>query len=320
VANQEIYDLTVESQIKYIRYSNQKVKEAMAIVEEGDNEIINWIQTFPWRNPDVDRLEGILAKQHSRITQFIQETMDEIALFVVAVEFAALANFIKNVANPTKVAILDRVRTRLMEGAVMRDWVKQHNQGDRGRTIRRFKDGMERKLTRQALRREVVGTVSRRRKDGIRQMTRIAIETLTRTAIVHAVNSGRQAVHMANAEHIKHVVWVSVLDTRTSEICRHLDGTKYPVDSGLRPPAHPNCRSVVVPVLSGQPFKRENWYEWFARQPDEVKKEAVGAKRFALLKKAGMRPGQFSNAAGERYTLDELQERMPAAFKRAGLS
>ena len=320
MANQEIYDLTVESQIKYIRYANQKVKEAMKIVEETDKEIINWIQTFPWRNPDTTKLDAILAKQHSQITQFMQETMDEIALFAVAVEFAALANFIKDIANPSRVAILDRVRNRLFDGAVMREWITQHNNGDRGRTLRRFKDGMERQLTRQALRREVVGTVNKRRKDGVRQMTRRAVDTLTRTAVVHAVNSGRQAVHMANAENIKHVVWVSVLDTRTSEICRHLDGTKYPVDSGLRPPAHPNCRSVVVPVLSGESFKRENWFEWFARQPDEVKREAIGAKRFALLTKANMRPGQFSNASGERYTLAELQERMPAAFKRAGLS
>ena len=320
MANQEIYDLTVEAQIKYMRYANQKIKESLDIVAEKDAELIEWIQRFPFRNPDERQLEKILERQHSLMTQLFQETMDEIALMAVAVEVAALANFIKDISTPSKTAILDNVRKRRFDGAPIRDWVNLHNSGDRGRVMRRFRDGRDRHLSRQALRREIVGTVKNKRKDGVRQVTRRGAETMMRTAVVHAVNSGRQAVHAANGEHIKKVQWVSVLDTRTSEVCRHLDGQTFPVDSGLRPPAHPNCRSIVVPVLPGAPFRRENWYDWFARQPDSVKKEALGAKRFALFKANGMRPGEFSNAAGERYTLEELQQRMPEAFKRAGLS
>ena len=48
--------------------------------------------------------------------------------------------------------------------------------------------------------------------------------------------------------------WVSANDTRTSELCKHLDGKtigldddfKYGAFEGQSPPAHPNCRSVLI--------------------------------------------------------------------------
>ena len=48
---------------------------------------------------------------------------------------------------------------------------------------------------------------------------------------------------------IKGVAWVSTLDGRTSPICQARDGIVFPVSSGPRPPAHPNCRSTTAPVL-----------------------------------------------------------------------
>lgn len=41
--------------------------------------------------------------------------------------------------------------------------------------------------------------------------------------------------------------WVSVIDSRTTEICRERDGTVYAYGEGPMPPAHINCRSMVIP-------------------------------------------------------------------------
>lgn len=52
--------------------------------------------------------------------------------------------------------------------------------------------------------------------------------------------------------------WSAVLDDRTSDICRHLDGKIYGIGdlSGwLKPPAHFNCRSILVPITKFEEYK-----------------------------------------------------------------
>ena len=50
---------------------------------------------------------------------------------------------------------------------------------------------------------------------------------------------------------------VATLDSRTSSVCRSLDGRVFPVDSGPRPPFHINCRTSFVLVLKAEYAGRE---------------------------------------------------------------
>ena len=67
------------------------------------------------------------------------------------------------------------------------------------------------------------------------------LDVLARTSLQHAANQARQATWEANSDIVSRVRWVSTLDSRTSTLCRSLDGQEYPLDSGPRPPAHPNA-------------------------------------------------------------------------------
>lgn len=71
--------------------------------------------------------------------------------------------------------------------------------------------------------------------------------SVARSASVHASNTSKDVVYKNNP--IEQVRWVSVLDSRTTPYCRRQDGKIYDVGEGPRPPAHYNCRSVVVPVV-----------------------------------------------------------------------
>ena len=51
----------------------------------------------------------------------------------------------------------------------------------------------------------------------------------------------RQAVAEANGDIVAGVRMVATLDSRTSSVCRSLDGRVFPVDSGPRPPVPINC-------------------------------------------------------------------------------
>lgn len=68
-----------------------------------------------------------------------------------------------------------------------------------------------------------------------------------------------------------------------SEICRARDGKIYPIDSGPRPPAHPNCRSTTAPVLkSWESLARPGALkpERDARRIDDLFRERLADKGF----------------------------------------
>lgn len=51
--------------------------------------------------------------------------------------------------------------------------------------------------------------------------------------------------------------WSAILDDRTSTICQDLDGDQFTIETSqrIKPPAHFNCRSVLVPITKFEDFK-----------------------------------------------------------------
>lgn len=82
------------------------------------------------------------------------------------------------------------------------------------------------------------------------------LNTLVRTNTFEALNEARFAefTDPAVAEFVQAMEYAAVLDSSTSEICRELNGAVYRTESdewnAYRPPNHPNCRSVLIPVTT----------------------------------------------------------------------
>jgi SPP1 gp7 family putative phage head morphogenesis protein len=72
---------------------------------------------------------------------------------------------------------------------------------------------------------------------------------LVRTSINQVANTASQQVYEANQDITKKYRYVATLDTRTSSICRALDGREFEYGKGPTPPQHFNCRSTTVPVI-----------------------------------------------------------------------
>lgn len=189
------------------------------------------------------------------------------------------------------------------------------------------------------------------------EKTQADAERVVRTATTHVAAFAREQMFEENADLIKGVRWVSTLDGRTSAQCRALDGMIFPVGKGPRPPAHPNCRSTVVPVtrdlaelipgfvmptgarpsthaLPGMTPKEkraahraaeivgggETYNTWLKRQSPEFIREVLGPSRMALYLKGDLPMERFVDFNSMRpYTLAQLREREPKAFARAGL-
>ena len=125
----------------------------------------------------------------------------------------------------------------------------------------------------------LAGTKSKGFSDGVLAATRRNFQAILASGIAHVHNSVSEKFWDRNPQVYKYLQWVAVLDGRTSAICRARDGKFAPLGKnkvpdgfpkldppGARPPAHVNCRSIMVPVFDAngiasiigeRPFFRE---------------------------------------------------------------
>lgn len=113
----------------------------------------------------------------------------------------------------------------------------------------------------------------------------LAIDRVFQKGIYNARRLIRtEAAYMANIVQleayrrmgIKKYLYVAILDMRTSEMCREMNGRVIPVKNAAPgynfPPLHPWCRSTTRPVrpkrndaMVEQPFKDMNYQEWLKK-------------------------------------------------------
>ena len=168
---------------------------------------------------------------------------------------------------------------------------------------------------------------------------------LVRTSINQVANTASQQVYEANQDITKKYRYVATLDTRTSSICRALDGREFEYGKGPTPPQHFNCRSTTVPVIdpdilppsttatrasaAGQVPVNTTYGKWlYDKMPGESKADVLARQQQALGSKAPyfrkLADKYGADAAiaklvrddGSELTLDQLRARYGAVKER----
>ena len=198
--------------------------------------------------------------------------------------------------------------------------------------------GMTQGETMEQIMRRIRGTKKGGYRDGVLENARRQAETVARTTVNQVSSQAREATYAENADIIKGVQWVSTLDTKTSNICKALDGKVFPLDSGQRPPAHPNCRSSTVPVtkswrelgakllkrkpgqridrpsestrasMDGQVPESVTYGDWLRQQPESVQVAALGAGRARLFRQGKVQVEDLISRQGKPLPLAELPD------------
>jgi hypothetical protein len=167
-------------------------------------------------------------------------------------------------------------------------WLDSIQAADFTRIQGAVQKGIQDKLTTEEIIKVLAGSARQGYSDGVLSQTRRNMLAVLGAGITHTHNSVSEKIWDRNADLFKMLQWVSVLDGRTSRICAARDGKFAPlgknkVPAGLplldppsaRPPAHPNCRSIVVPVfdhkgiaglVGERPFVRETTEDEFSRK------------------------------------------------------
>lgn len=166
------------------------------------------------------------------------------------------------------------------------------------------------------------------------------IMALIRTSINQVANAASQQVYEANQDITKKYRYIATLDTRTSAICRALDGREFEYGKGPTPPQHFNCRSTTVPIVDYKQLGKDlgiedlepppsgkraatggmvpsdtTYGEWLKKQPRAVQDKVLGKDKVPyfnqLAKKHGARDAmaKLVRDDGSELTLEQLRKR-----------
>lgn len=150
---------------------------------------------------------------------------------------------------------------------------------------------------------EVRGTRAANFRDGLLRKMKNQFSTTVQTYIQHITS---YLNYLIGSLFFESYQWVSVLDSKTTDICRSRDGRIYLYGSGPLPPAHYNCRSTIRPVMVAANDNMPTYYEWIKRQPVLVQNDVLGVKAARQLRKGDIKSENLPRFDGiKSLTLDE---------------
>jgi SPP1 gp7 family putative phage head morphogenesis protein len=207
-------------------------------------------------------------------------------------------------------------------------WIDGWKDDEVSRLTQGVKMGFVQGRTTRDIVKEVVGA------GGLADISERNAKTIVRTAVAHVSNVAREATYDKNSDVIEGYEWISTLDSKTSAICRGRDGMKFKADAEFRPkpPAHANCRSSTIPLVSSefdfldagakraargsdggmQVDASTSYYDFLKSQPAAFQDAALGVTRGKIFRNAGMTPEEFRAASvdgfGNPLTLKQMAE------------
>lgn len=267
-ANDDLFDAILRHQIYLLRYSGYVRNRMTAVLNATEEDIAMRIRdklrnskglTAPveWRRMQalIDSIASIRSEAWGKTSAFMLD------------EGVSLANqepvFMRGAIGTASPVVLDMVlpTPRLLkaialsqpfEGRILKEWASTMEADDLRRIGNAIKMGMVAGESSDVIAQRVVGTRALKGADGMTELTRRQINTITRTAVMHISNNARAAFLNENVDVIEAEQFVATLDSRTTPICRANDGKIFELNKGPRPPLHYSCRSLRIAALDGQ--------------------------------------------------------------------
>lgn len=318
MVDQTIFDAFVRHSVYIERYKARVARQIVEIVEALGADLFDLVSRSDFERMTRRDLDAMLADV-SRMTKAayapaIEEIEAQLQGFVSS-EAAWIARAF-DLGVPSDADLWASVKARPFNGKLLREWLADLPKATAGRVRSVIRQGYVEGIGPAEIARQIRGT---RTRQGVMDVSRRGAEAMVRTAIAHTAGRARTVTYERNPT-IRFEQWVSVLDHRTTPVCRGRDGKLYPKGKGPRPPAHIGCRSTTIPVTSRAKVAAETrgtYGDWLKRQPKHVQDEILGPTRARLWRRGGVSLDRFIDKSGQEYTLDELKARDAEAWAEA---
>jgi SPP1 gp7 family putative phage head morphogenesis protein len=358
-ANSDYFDAQLRHAIGVRRFTAGEVKRILALIEKGDRSLASDLldKLGGFRSPPdfkserwLNLLRSVRDARQELILNARNETADSLidyAKHEAEFESSTLQLVIPvsiDLASVSVEQLREIVYRRPFQGHLLNDWYKQIALKDRGEITRQLQLGMAQGESIPDIVKRVAGTAANSFEDGALGGTRRGVEAVVRTAVNHVSNATREQIWEDNADIIAYKRWTATLDRRTSAICRANDGKGIPVGDkplpdgvdpvvpeGITPPAHINCRSVLVAVLDGEgvlgnrPFvatesgekvtpedigqvpASTTYSDWLKTQSASFQDDVLGHSRGLAFRKGEYALDEYVDRKGNELTLSQLK-------------
>ncbi len=112
-------------------------------------------------------------------------------------------------------------------------------------------------------------------------------------------------------------IWLSVMDSKTSEICTSRNRKRYRFGQGPIPPAHIRCRSHIAPIVGMDDIAAETFYTWAVRQPADVQDDILGESQAYEMRSGKLKEKDLPKfEARQPLTLDEFRRKINEVLSR----
>lgn len=266
--NPQIQDGILTHTVNLLRLSGQERTQVLAMLEELEGKLLVCIQAAAGKTPlQAAKLQALLQQTQSTINKAYDaisaanvDTLEKVAQLeatkVANVVNGAIGVAAQSVAmSPEQLAAL--AGKALIQGEQPAKWWASQAADLQFKFAAQMRMGIAQGESVDSLVQRVRGTKSKGYTDGLMAVSKARAEALVRTSVMTVANQARLAAIMSNPKLIKGVQWVATLDSRTTPICRALDGLQWTIPD-LKPVghdkewpgviAHWNCRSTQTPV------------------------------------------------------------------------
>jgi SPP1 gp7 family putative phage head morphogenesis protein len=367
--NERLHDVAINHAIDLQHYSNGVLRRVMATLNRADaalfQELLKALDRLPAESFTVQRLETLLYSVRSlnkaafdAVAKELTDDMRDLVHYEGEFQYKAFDATLPDVvvaqigiAPVATEQVYAAALARPFQGVLLRG-VPDDLEATRAKRIREtIAQGYVSNKSTDQIVRDLRGTRSLQYEDGVFARSRREVESVTRTAVGHFAAFTRDRFMQQNAPLVKALQWVSVLDNRTSQMCRIRDGLEYtrdahkPIGHSIPWLAGPGnlhwcCRSTSTPVvkswrelgipvddftpttrasMDGQVPAETTYGDWLRKQSAARQDEILGPTRGQLFRAGGLDLNGFYNNQGRFLTLDELRQRDAAAFRKAGV-
>jgi SPP1 gp7 family putative phage head morphogenesis protein len=190
----------------------------------------------------------------------------------------------------------------------LRQWLDKLQSDHLAMVAEQMRIGFMQQEEPEAILARMIGTPAAGNKDGVFARLRSSARTLGRTGTSMISGLAQKSFFDANAGNFPHLLFVAILDSRTSEICLRHAGEVYPVETAPTPPLHPNCRSTLIPYISGMP-EVPTLDAWLRSRPKVERRDILGPVRAKLFDTGKLRVDRYVPSPRDAITLKQLRRR-----------
>lgn len=316
------YDATTRHAIFVERLKARAVRDVLDLLRPLGNDIFTTVAASDLENMTRREVQSLVASLNRMIKTGYEPVIDEINSTLREYGFyeggwtadmLQRTGLVAEIGVASDADIWAAVNANPFDGRFLKGWLAGLPAGTARRVSEAVTQGYADGRGALDVARDLRGTRTRK---GILDMSARGAETMVRTAYNHTATEARNQTYKKNPT-IKFEQWVSVLDHRTTPICQSRDGTFYPRGKGPRPPAHPACRSTMVPATNKNRARLENrqtYNGWLKAQSAATQDDILGPTKGKLFRKGDLTVDKFVNRAGQELTLEQLKAKDAGAW------